>query len=112
MVRTWEYKPWEPWSYDNHKKAQLLDIYHSVHWKSESSWKKNRPLCGAKCRNGRSCKAKVVVNPQTGEPINGRCRMHGGLSTGAKTHEGKDKSRAAARRGMLAYWANRREFPP
>jgi hypothetical protein len=38
--------------------------------------------------------------------------MHGGLSTGAKTQEGKDKSRKAARRGMLAYWAKKREFIP
>ncbi len=35
--------------------------------------------------------------------------MHEGLSTGAKTQEGKDRSKAAARRGMLAYWAKKRE---
>ena len=110
MVRSWQYKPWEPWSYSNQKKAEMLDIYHSAHWKSESLWKKNRSLCGAKCRDGHSCKAKVVVDSKTGDPINGRCRMHGGLSTGAKTQEGKDKSREAARRGMLAYWAKKREF--
>ena len=108
MVRCWQYKPWEPWSYSNHRKAQM----YAAHWKSESSWKKNRPLCGAKCRNGRSCKAKVGVDSKTGDRINGRCRMHGGLSTGAKTQEGKDKSREAARRGMLAYWAKKREFIP
>lgn len=44
--------------------------------------------------------------------FNGRCRMHGGLSTGAKTQEGKDKNRKAARLGMLAYWAKKREFIP
>ena len=49
-----------------------------------------------------------VLDVAIGKPINGRCRMHGGLSTGAKTQEGKDKSREAARRGMLAYWAKRR----
>ena len=110
MSRSWEYKPWEPWSYSNH----MLDVHRSAHWENEDLWKKNRPLCGAKCRsrNGRSCKAQVVVNSKTGKPINGRCRMHGGLSTGAKTQEGKDKSRAAARRGMLAYWARKREFIP
>lgn len=110
MGRSWEYKPWEPWSYDKHEKAQM----YAAHWKSESLWKKNRPLCGARCRSrkGRACKAQVVVDFKTGEPINGRCRMHGGLSTGAKTQEGKDKSREAARRGMLAYWAKRREFLP
>lgn len=108
MVRSWEYKPWEPWSYSNH----MLDVYRSAHWKNEDLWKKNRPLCGAQCRNGRSCKARVVVDSKTGEPINSRCRMHGGLSTGAKTQTGKDKSREAARRGMLAYWARKREFIP
>lgn len=104
MGRSWQYKPWEPWSYSNH----MLDVDRSAHWKNESLWKKNRPLCGAKCRDGHSCKAKVVVDSKTGEPINGRCRVHGGLSTGAKTQEGKDKSREAARRGMLTYWAKKR----
>jgi len=112
MSRSWEYKPWEPWSYSNHQKAQMLDIHHSASWKNEDLWKKNRPVCRAKCRNGRSCKAKVAVDSKTGEQINGRCRMHGGLSTGAKTQEGKDKSREAARRGMLSYWAKKREFIP
>ncbi len=82
--------------------------YSEAHWKNESSWKKNRLLCGTKCRDGHFCKVKVIVDSETWEPINGRCRMHGGLSTGAKTQEGKDKSREAARRGMLAYWAKKR----
>jgi hypothetical protein len=103
MFRSWQYKPWEPWSHSNQKKTE-----NSARWKNESSWKKNRPLCGAQCRDGHFCKAKVVVDSKTREPINGRCRMHGGLSTGAKTQEGKDKSREAARRGMLAYWAKKR----
>jgi hypothetical protein len=38
--------------------------------------------------------------------------MHGGLSTGAKTQEGKNKSREAARRGMLAYWAKKENLFP
>ena len=108
MVRSWQYKPWEPWSYSNY----MLEIRRSAYWKDENLWKKNRPLCGAKCRDGHSCKAQIVVNPKTGEPINGRCRMHGGLSTGAKTEEGKDKIREGSRRGMLAYWAKKREFIP
>jgi hypothetical protein len=41
-------------------------------------------LCGARTRQGRPCIATALAN--------GRCRIHGGLSTGAKTAEGKAKS--------------------
>lgn len=67
------------------------------------------PLCGAKCRDGNSCRAKAACNKLLGEPINGRCRMHGGLSTGAKTEEGRNRCSEAASRGMKAYWGRRKE---
>lgn len=41
------------------------------------------PRCGAKTRKGTPCQRPPVLNAQ-GEPRNGRCRNHGGLSTGAK----------------------------
>lgn len=41
--------------------------------------------CGAKNRAGTPCKQKAIY-------INGRCKWHGGLSTGAKTVEGKKRS--------------------
>lgn len=41
--------------------------------------------CGAKTRKGTPCKRKDVY-------MNGRCRLHGGLSTGPKTEEGKRRS--------------------
>jgi hypothetical protein len=40
------------------------------------------PLCGAKTRSGHPCK-------RYGNKTNGRCKLHGGHSTGAKTKEGK-----------------------
>jgi len=43
----------------------------------------------ARCRDGTSCNAPPVWNKQLDRPINGRCRMHGGLSTGPKTLEGR-----------------------
>lgn len=43
--------------------------------------------CGAKTRKGNSCN-------NWGMP-NGRCRMHGGKSTGAKTQEGLERIRKA-----------------
>jgi len=41
--------------------------------------------CGAKTRAGTPCK-------QTGIYENGRCKLHGGLSTGPTTPEGKAKA--------------------
>lgn len=43
--------------------------------------------CGAKTRDGDPCKNWAMTN--------GRCRMHGGKSTGAKTLEGRERIRKA-----------------
>lgn len=45
--------------------------------------------CGAKARtNGhKSCRKKAMAN--------GRCRFHGGMSTGPRTEKGKERARAA-----------------
>lgn len=54
--------------------------------------------CGAYARStGLPCQAKLLFR-------GGRCRLHGGLSTGAKTPEGK----ARCRQALIAYWAGRR----
>lgn len=45
------------------------------------------PKCGANKRKGGICKGKAMKN--------GRCRLHGGLSTGAITIAGKEKSAKA-----------------
>jgi hypothetical protein len=47
----------------------------------------NAPRCGAKTRKGTPCQSAAMPN--------GRCRMHGGCSTGAKTPEGIERIRAA-----------------
>ena len=41
--------------------------------------------CGAKTRAGTPCKLTSIYD-------NGRCKFHGGLSTGPKTQEGKRRS--------------------
>ncbi|MGA2143887.1 MAG: HGGxSTG domain-containing protein [Bryobacteraceae bacterium] len=46
------------------------------------------PRCGAKTRRGARCQCPSMAN--------GRCRLHGGLSTGPKTAEGRERSRRAA----------------
>lgn len=45
------------------------------------------PRCGAKTRRGQECRAPAMRN--------GRCRMHGGASTGPRTEEGLARSRRA-----------------
>ncbi|MHC4558608.1 MAG: HGGxSTG domain-containing protein [Planctomycetota bacterium] len=47
----------------------------------------NAPRCGAKTRKGTPCRAPAMTN--------GRCRMHGGKSTGPRTPEGLERSRKA-----------------
>jgi hypothetical protein len=43
--------------------------------------------CGARTRAGCGCRAPAMAN--------GRCRMHGGASTGPRTEEGRARLRAA-----------------
>ena len=43
--------------------------------------------CGAKTRRKTACQAPAMPN--------GRCRMHGGMSTGPRTPEGLERSRKA-----------------
>jgi hypothetical protein len=43
--------------------------------------------CGAKTRRGTRCQCPAMAN--------GRCRLHGGLSTGARTPEGIERIRQA-----------------
>ena len=53
------------------------------------------PRCGAHSRStGEPCKAKALPN--------GRCRNHGGLSTGPKTTEGRKAIAQASRQRMAS----------
>ena len=47
----------------------------------------NAKKCGAKIRSGKPCKAPAMKN--------GKCRLHGGKSTGAKTKGGIAKIKKA-----------------
>ncbi len=55
-----------------------------------------RAFCGATCRNGEPCRARVVVRADG--TLARRCRNHGGLSTGAKTAEGRARIAESNRR--------------
>jgi hypothetical protein len=53
------------------------------------------PRCGAKTRRSTSCLSPAMKN--------GRCRMHGGMSTGPQTYEGMKRARLAPlRTGMYS----------
>src|SRR5262245_26198651 len=61
-------------------------------------FKRDLPLCGARCRDGHPCQGRATRDVETGCFVrNGRCRMHGGLSTGPRTLEGKRRVGEAAR---------------
>jgi hypothetical protein len=64
-----------------------------------------RQECGAKCRDGHACRAPAVWDKLANLPRNGRCKLHGGLSTGPRTAEGKARIAAAQRER----WRRRRE---
>ena len=61
---------------------------------------KTARTCGATNRMGQPCGCKQLFS-------NGRCRFHGGLSTGPKTPEGKQRSLEAMRAGYRE-WAERK----
>lgn len=69
-----------------------------------------RPRCGARCRDGHPCEAAVVVQ-RTDEGVRyaARCRMHGGLSTGPRTPEGRRRALDALARGRARRWQHPRE---
>lgn len=55
---------------------------------------KPKKQCGARARTtGSSCKAKALPN--------GRCKLHGGMSTGPKTPEGRQAIAAATKARMF-----------
>ena len=50
--------------------------------KTNDTTQENTKLCLAKTRSGALCKKHPIAGRT-------RCRLHGGLSTGPRTHEGK-----------------------
>lgn len=67
--------------------------------------KGERALCGATTRAGHPCEARAVWDKENDRPRNGRCRLHGGLSTGARTLEGRERARQA----VIRRWERWRE---
>lgn len=55
--------------------------------------------CGAKNRRGLPCQCKLLLK-------GGKCKFHGGMSTGPKTPEGKARSLAALKEGYSRWLAD------
>jgi hypothetical protein len=65
-------------------------------WKESKPQKRRRPLCAARCRDGHACRARVALDDK-GAPRR-RCKVHGGLSTGPRTAEGRARIAESNRR--------------
>mgnify|MGYP000302934394 CR=1 FL=1 len=64
------------------------------------------PICGARTKAGNACKRVAKLKT-------GRCRLHGGLSTGPRTEDGLRRSKLANRKHghySLEMKKNRREI--
>jgi len=60
------------------------------------------PHCGAKTRSGKPCEKFPLASKR-------RCRLHGGLSTGPKTVEGRGRIAAAnTKHGRYVNWREKR----
>lgn len=70
-------------------------------WANEpKKQRKKRGTCGAKTRKGSPCQAPPVwdKNKDKDKARNGLCKLHGGLSTGARTEKGREAIRESNRR--------------
>jgi hypothetical protein len=74
------------------------DIRISFFCKNPKLRRRDRGHCGAKTRKGTPCKAPPVWDKSKDKARNGRCKLHGGLSTGPKTDAGRKAIRASNRR--------------
>lgn len=63
----------------------------------------SKRVCGAMKKTGERCRSKELHR-------GGKCKFHGGLSTGARTPEGKARAIAAMRAGY-SRWRMEQHFP-
>lgn len=62
--------------------AYEFDLHGGLKYWQGRIPKKRRPYCGARCRDGHACRARVLEGKT-------KCRTHGGLSTGPRTTAGR-----------------------
>jgi ribosomal protein L32 len=69
------------------EKARDNPLHRLPDWRLTLPLAQSCPRCGARTRSGAKCRAPAMSN--------GRCRMHGGKSTGPRTSEGLERMRRA-----------------
>ena len=83
---------------DKEKNDQAREIWKTLHAENPLPDICRDMVCGAKTRAGRPCRRKDIY-------ANGRCKLHGGLSTGPKTSGGKQRS------SMNLPWRKKQRLP-
>ena len=76
--------------------ALVIEVIHDAA-RGETVTRADRPRCGARTRAGPPCVASAVWDQARNQARNGRCRFHGGASTGPRTPEGRARIAAANR---------------
>lgn len=75
---------------------QLDDVWYEIAY----PFRKAGRICGALKKTGERCRSKALHRGN-------KCKFHGGLSTGAKTPEGKARAIAALRAGQARWLAEK-----
>jgi len=75
---------------------QFFDCWYEFSY----PYRKAARICGARKKTGERCRCKALHR-------GGKCKFHGGLSTGAKTPEGKARAIAAMKAGQARWIANK-----
>ena len=65
--------------------SEPLEVLRNVKVKPPPLPPRDDGYCGARTRAGTPCKSRTIYQ-------SGRCKLHGGMSTGPKTAEGKARS--------------------
>ncbi|KTD37595.1 hypothetical protein Lmor_0458 [Legionella moravica] len=75
-----------------------FNVRISLFANSPKTRRSERGTCNAKTRKNTLCHAPSVWDNLRDRAINGRCKLHGGLSTGPKTESGRQAIRESNRR--------------
>lgn len=93
-----------PWrAIERAEAAAIAAMLARSHARTAAAAARRRVRCNAKTRKGTPCRCKS-------EPGKLRCKFHGGMSTGARTPEGRERI-AEVQRRRWARWRAARDLP-